>query len=402
MFFPDVCRDRYYFELYWVFFSAIIEDLQFSREALGLYLTIIALSAMFAFPVLGKLIVKYNSQVVIGICLIVTGVAFAAYSQCTQLWHFYLVSVLVGAFGAGTSTLPASILLTNWFNDKRGLAMGIAFTGSGIGGMLCNPLAQWVINNYDWQMAYIVLAVLFLVVTLPFVLFVIKLHPSMKGMTALGDTDESEETAALHGLNAGEALRNMSFWIIALCFLILEMITFGVQNNIPIYLKDVGYTATFGATIAAAYMGLLVLGKLLMGSILDKWGAKIGIIFGVTMLVGSMFAFVNAQIMMLVIVFVIAFAMASPMATVLSSYIIGHVFGNLDYGTIYGLIQIFATVGLAISMPLSGAIFERTGSLTPTWYLFAAMSLVVLAMFIYLLARQAKVSEKWHSHDITA
>jgi len=105
---------------------------------------------------------------------------------------------------------------------------------------------------------------------------------------------------------------------------------------------------------------------------------------------------------MLVIVFVIAFAMASPMATVLSSYIIGHVFGNLDYGTIYGLIQIFATVGLAISMPLSGAIFERTGSLTPTWYLFAAMSLVVLAMFIYLLARQAKVSEKWHSHDITA
>lgn len=385
-----------------VFFSAIIEDLQFSREALGLYLTIIALSAMFAFPVLGKLIVKYNTQVVIGICLIVTGIAFAAYSQCTQLWHFYLVSVLVGAFGAGTSTLPASILLTNWFNDKRGLAMGIAFTGSGIGGMLCNPLAQWVINNHNWQMAYIVLAIIFLAVTLPFVLFVIKLHPSMKGMTALGDVDEVEETAALHGLNAGEALKNMSFWIIALCFLILEMIVFGVQNNIPIYLKDVGHTATFGATIAAAYMGLLVLGKLLMGTILDKWGAKIGIVFGVAMLVGSMFAFVNAQFMTFVVVFVIAFALASPMATVLSSYIIGHVFGNLDYGTIYGLIQIFATVGLAISMPLSGAIFERTGSLAPAWYLFVVMSLVVLVLFIYLLARQTKVSEKWHSQYIGA
>jgi len=385
-----------------VFFSAIIEDLQFSREALGLYLTIIALSAMFAFPVLGKLIVKYNSQVVIGICVIVTGIAFAAYSQCTQLWHFYLVSVIVGAFGAGTSTLPASILLTNWFNDKRGLAMGIAFTGSGIGGMLCNPLAQWVINNYNWQMAYIVLAVLFLAVTVPFVIFIIKLHPAMKGMTALGDTGELEEATAMHGLSAGEAVKNLSFWIIALCFLILEMITFGVQNNIPIYLKDLGYTATFGATIAAAYMGLLVLGKLLMGSILDKWGARIGIIFGIGMLIGGMFAFINAGVMTMVVVFVIAFALACPMTTVLSSYIVGHVFGNLDYGTIYGLIQIFATIGLAVSMPLSGAIFERVGSLTPTWYLFIGMALAVLALFIFLLGRQAKVSENWHSQDITA
>lgn len=385
-----------------VFFSAIIEDLQFSREALGLYLTIIALSAMFAFPVLGKLIVKFNSQVVIGICVFVTGIAFAAYSQCTQLWHFYLVSVIVGAFGAGTSTLPASILLTNWFNDKRGLAMGIAFTGSGIGGMLCNPLAQWVIDNYNWQMAYIVLAVLFLAVTMPFVIFIIKLHPTMKGMTALGDTDELEGAMAIHGLTAGQAIKNLSFWIIALCFLILEMITFGVQNNIPIYLKDLGYTATFGATIAAAYMGLLVFGKMLMGSILDKWGARIGIIFGIAMLIGGMFAFANAGYMTLLVVFVIAFALASPMTTVLSSYIVGHVFGNLDYGTIYGLIQIFATVGLAVSMPLSGAIFEKTGSLVPAWFTFIGMAVAVLALFLFLLGRQAKVHDTWHSQDIPA
>lgn len=384
-----------------VFFSAIIDDLQFSREALGLYLTIIALSAMVAFPILGKLIVKYNSQVVIGICVIVTGIAFATYSQCTQLWQFYLVSVFVGAFGAGTSTLPASILLTNWFNDKRGLAMGIAFTGSGIGGMFCNPLAQWVINNYNWQMAYIVLAILFLAVTLPFVIFVIKLHPAMKDMTVLGDTGGLEESSAIHGLNAGEALKNLSFWVIALCFLMLELITFGVQNNIPIFLKDLGYTATFGATIMAVYMGLLVFGKMLMGTILDKWGAKIGIIFGITMLVGGMFAFMNAGVMTLVVVFVIAFALASPLTTVLSSYIVGDVFGNLDYGTIYGLIQIFATVGLAVSMPLSGAIFERTGSLVPAWYTFIGMAITVLVLFFLILGRQAKVRKTWHSQEIS-
>ena len=383
-----------------VFYSAVLQDLQFSRGAFGLYVTILALAATVMFPVMGKLIVKYNSQVVIGICVLVTGIAFAAYSQCSELWHFYLVSALVGAFGAGTSILPASILLTNWFVEKRGLAMGIAFTGSGIGGMICNPLAQWVINNYNWQMAYIVLGIVFIAVTLPFVIFVIKLHPAMKGMMALGDTDGTVDAPVLMGLNAGEALKNVSFWILALSFLLLELVQLGVQNNIPIYLQDLGHVAAFAASVMAAYMGLLVLGKLLFGSVLDKWGSKVGISFGIALMVVALFAFMGAKAMPMVVLFVIAFAFASPMTTVLPSYMVGDIFGNLDYGTIYGLIQIFATVGTAVAMPLSGAVFEKTGSLIPVWYLFIGVAVLVLILLFIAIGRQAKVRETWHSQEI--
>ncbi len=140
---------------YGVLFGAIIQDMGFSRGGLGLYFTLMSLALMVSFPILGKLIVKFNTQIVVTVCLAVSGISFILFSQATQLYHFYLIAIVVGIFGAGCSTLPASLLLTNWFNDKRGLAMGIAFTGSGIGGMLCNPLAQWVINNYGWQMAYV-------------------------------------------------------------------------------------------------------------------------------------------------------------------------------------------------------------------------------------------------------
>ncbi len=384
-----------------VFYSAVLQDLQFSRGAFGLYVTILALAATVAFPIMGKLIVKYNSQVVIGICVLVTGIAFAGFSQCSELWHFYLVSVVVGAFGAGTSILPASILLTNWFVEKRGLAMGIAFTGSGIGGMICNPLAQWVINNYSWQMAYVVLGIVFIAVTLPFVIFVIKLHPAMKGMMALGDTDGTVDAPVLMGLNAGEALKNISFWILALGFLLLEMIQLGVQNNIPIFLQDLGHVAAFAASVMAAYMGLLVLGKLLLGSVLDKWGSKVGISFGIALMVVALFAFMGSKAMPMVVLFVIAFAFASPMTTVLPSYMVGDIFGNLDYGTIYGLIQIFATVGTAVAMPLSGAVFEKAGSLIPVWYLFIGVAVLVLILLFIAIGRQAKVRETWHSQEIT-
>lgn len=383
-----------------VFYSAVLQDLQFSRGAFGLYVTILALAATVMFPVMGKLIVKYNSQVVIGICVLVTGIAFAAYSQCSELWHFYLVSAFVGAFGAGTSILPASILVTNWFVEKRGLAMGIAFTGSGIGGMICIPLAQWIINNYNWQMAYIVLGIVFIAVTLPFVIFVIKLHPAMKGMMALGDTDGTVDAPVLVGLSAGEALKNVSFWILALSFLLLELVQLGVQNNIPIFLEDLGHVAAFAASVMAAYMGMLVLGKLLFGSVLDKWGSKVGISFGIALMVVALFAFMGAKAMPMVVLFVIAFAFASPMTTVLPSYMVGDIFGNLDYGTIYGLIQIFATVGTAVAMPLTGAVFEKGGSLMPVWYLFIGVAVLVLILLFIAIGRQAKVRETWHSQEI--
>ena len=77
-------------------------------------------------------------------------------------------------------------------------------------------------------MAYIVLGIVFIAVTLPFVIFVIKLHPAMKGMMALGDTDGTVDAPVLAGLNAGEALKNVSFWILALSFLLLELVQLGV------------------------------------------------------------------------------------------------------------------------------------------------------------------------------
>ncbi len=380
-----------------VFFSAVIQDLGFSRAGFGLYFTLAMLGAMAGSPILGKLIVKYNSQLIISICLIVAGLSFAAYSLCTQLWHFYIVAVLAGVFGAGTSTLPASILLTNWFVDKRGTAMGIAFTGSGIGGMVMIPLAQWIITNYSWQMAYVTLGVIFLVVTLPFALFVIKLHPGLMGMKPLGDTGDAAQAQPLFGLTLGEGMKSAVFWVLGISFFMITLIQVGLQNNIPIFLQDLGHTATFAATVMAIYMGILVLGKMLLGSILDKFGPRVGITFCVLLFIVACFAFVGAKPLIIVGIFAVAFGLASPIATVMPSYMIGHMFGNLDYGTIYGIMNIFITLGMAFAMPLAGAVFDKTGSMVPTWYIFMGIAVLILLAFYFLLARQPKFKELWHS-----
>jgi LPXTG-motif cell wall-anchored protein len=76
---------------------------------------------------------------------------------------------------------------------------------------------------------------------------------------------------------------------------------------------------------------------------------------------------------------------------------VGQVYGNLDYGTIYGMMNIFLTIGMAFAMPISGAIFDKTGSMVPTWYIFMGIAVLILLAFYFLLGRQPKVKETWHS-----
>ncbi|CFX39455.1 Major facilitator superfamily [Syntrophomonas zehnderi OL-4] len=383
---------------YGVLFGAIISDMGFSRGGLGLYFTLMALALMVASPILGKILVKYNAQVVITVCLIVSGLGFMAFSQATQLWHFYLIAIIVGLFGAGTSTLPASMLLTNWFNEKRGLAMGIAFTGSGIGGMVCNPLAQYVINNYSWQMSYVVLGIIFLAVTLPFALFVIKLFPSLKGLAPLGSTgSEDDQAASVQGLTTKEASSNALFWLLGFAFFTVLLLQVGIQNNIPIFMQDLGHSATFAASVMAVYMGLLVIGKMFLGTFLDKFGPKVGVTFCLALMIAALFFFINGQPLIMVGLFVLAFAFGSPITTVYPSYVIGHLFGNLDYGTIYGIMNIFITLGLAFAMPITGAVYDKFGTMVPVWYGFMAVALVALGLFYFILSRQPKLEEQWHS-----
>ncbi|NLV16643.1 MAG: MFS transporter [Syntrophomonadaceae bacterium] len=386
---------------YGVLFGGILADTSFSRGGLGLYFTIMSLAIMVASPFLGRMLVKYNTQLVMTVCIVITGLAFMAFSQATQLWHFYLIAIIAGVFGAGTSTLPASLLITNWFNDKRGTAMGIAFTGSGIGGMLCNPLAQSVINAYGWQMAYVILGLIFLVIMIPMALFVIKLHPSQKGLVPLGAEKEAEAgsapSATVVGLTAGEVTKSPVFWLLGLSLFLTMFLFLGVQNNIPIWMQDMGHTPAVAASIMAAYMGVLVVGKMVVGAILDKFGAKVGITFCMGLVVVALFFFINGGSMVMAGLFVLAFAMGGPVATVWPSFIAGHLYGNLDYGTIYGFVQIFVTLGMAFAMPVTGAVYDSTGSLMPVWYVFMALGVVVLLMFYLVLGRQPKLKEQWHS-----
>ncbi|PKN96412.1 MAG: hypothetical protein CVU43_20865, partial [Chloroflexi bacterium HGW-Chloroflexi-5] len=216
-----------------IFFKPVVEELGFSRGDFSMYFTIAALSMTFAAPVIGKLIEKFNIRIVVGISTTLLGISFALLSQCVTITHFYILSIFVGIGHAGSHIIPVSTMINNWFRVKRGLAMGIVFTATGLGGMISNPVGNWLIINYGWRETYIILGAIIALISTPVALFFLKKSPEEMGQTPDGLPEaQRQQDGALEGLSLGEFAKTGTFWLIAFTVLLINIVNVGVQQHL--------------------------------------------------------------------------------------------------------------------------------------------------------------------------
>lgn len=326
-----------------------------------------------------------------GIATTLLAASFILYSQSTALIHFYLLSITLGIGMAGTHVIPVALLITNWFKDKRGLALAVALAGSGIGGMCFNPIGNYFITTYGWQNAYLILGSILALTTIPVALFIVRLHPSEMGLVPYGETEETAESLAdLKGLSLSEALKTSGFWLLGLALLLIGVINMGVQQHIPAYLTDIGHSPAFAASIVAVFMGVLVFGKISLGYIFDRYGSRNGVIIIFSVFALATFVLMGAKAVWIAIAFGIIFGFANAIMTIPAPLLTVELFGQKHYGVIYGVMSIFFTIGSGIGMPLSGAIFDARGSYLPAFTLYIVLALGTMGIALLALNRGKK------------
>ena len=104
----------------------------------------------------------------------------------SELWQFYVAGVVLGIAGALVFVVASTVLIENWFADKRGTALGIAMCGSGIGGFVFPIIGNMMLETIGWRMTYVDFAVIMCVMILPWSLFVFRLHPEELGLKPYG------------------------------------------------------------------------------------------------------------------------------------------------------------------------------------------------------------------------
>jgi len=377
-----------------VFISSIVNELNFSMSEFSLCFTLITLAMTVVVLFMGKIVKKISIRGSMILGCVILGLGFVMFSTGENIMTFYLASLLIGTgLSLGTLT-PVSILLNNWFIAKKGIIMGIVFAGSGVGGFFYSILSNKLIVNFGWRTALVVIGCIAIFIITPIVFMVIKDRPEDIGLKPYGFEEKNFENLEVTGKTVKEALGEVKTYLIILGLLIATLIVTGIQFHIPIFLMELGYSQEHSALIYAVILGILVVGKISLGVIIDKFGLKFGMTLSVLLLLTSLASAHLANSVIFLVIFGITYAFASCMCTVAPSIVVSEVFGKKDYGNLMSIINFSMLIGACFGPFLTGKVYDRTLNYGNVWNMYFVMGIVVLVLVVLSLNNKIKNNQE--------
>jgi sugar phosphate permease len=313
----------------------------------------------------GWLLDRVEARIVMIFGAIAAGGAFLIASRSNSFTPMIAAYLLLG-LGISTGTLgPAAFVLANWFEARRGLAMGIAMAGTTAGGMAMTLVANHVILESGWRAAYAALGVPMIVVVVPLVALVVRSRPpgAVKMSVAQG-------ALLLEGFEPLEALRTRSFWMLVIAHLCFGLVAAGTVVHMIAYLEGLGYNAGSAALAMSILFGLAGLGKVAMGYVADRIGARLAL---VAVFASGALAFLplfGAAHVFLLAVFILASGVAAGAPLALLPLLLAESLGRRRFGALGALAGVAGTIGAALGPLIAGRIFDLTGSYAGAFELF--------------------------------
>jgi MFS family permease len=279
-------------------------------------------------------------------------------------------------------------VLSRWFDQKRGLALGLAMAVMGVGGFITPPLAQALITTVGWRQAYVFLGLLVIGIVIPVVGLFLKETPQMMGLLPDGEmvaqAEATKQSGQESGMNSREAWRTGAFWLMVSAFFLQSVGFHGYFIHLVPMLTDRGASAQSAALVMSLGAVGAVLGRVGGGYLLDRFfapyvavcffcGSALGIFLLWSGAVGGL-AFVAA--------FLGGLGVGAEFDII--AYMVSRYFGLRAFGEIYGYVFAAFTLGGVIGPPLMGIGFDSTGSYSPVLGGFVVATLIAVGLMTQL------------------
>jgi MFS family permease len=303
----------------------------------------------------GALSDRFGTRAVVLSGGLLLGFGLVTASRATTLGQFQvLFGVLVG-LASGSFYTPLTATTTRWFTRNRSLAVALVSAGLGLGSTTVGPLARWIITNYDWRTAMLVLGDIAWLLIIPAAFLVREpASTTVAGSTAAADVQDP-------GLTVGQALRTPQFIAIAATYFACCATHSGPIFHMVTHALDHGVTA-MAATTVLSVAGLASLGgKIICGLIADRIGAKRMLLAGLALqaVSVSLYVFTNslASFYALAIMFGFAYGGVMPLYAIL----VREYFGARIMGTTFGAVAFVSTLGMSLGPWAGGWLYDTLG-----------------------------------------
>jgi MFS family permease len=385
---------------YSVFFISIVNEFGWNRASassiFSVFLIFHALTGLLA----GFLQDRYGPRIVIPAGTCILACALVLTSRSNSLWQFIMTyGVLAGASVSLMGFTSHSAFLPNWFERKRGLAVGIATSGIGFGMLVIVPLVERVIALFGWRSAYVFLAAIVLLIVGPLNAVLSRRSPADLNLHPDGDHKDQhtgrprplmimkiiDSEWASRDWTLRKAIQTRRFWFLAATFFCLSYAYQGTLLHSISAMVDSGSARQ----VAAAYFGLLGIagsvGKILFGSLSDRFGRERANTVGVITAAAGIFCLINttAANSLLPLVFALLFGLGYGAAAPLMPSLSADIFIGRSFGLIFAMISIGSGAGGALGSFLSGLLRDASGGYAIPLAI-CVLSLLLSCMFVWL------------------
>ena len=384
-----------------VFIKSLAQDFHTSRASISFAFTLANVMQSVGAPLIGRLVDRFGAHKVIVPSNVIFGLVIISFKYfSTSLWQLYAFFIVIGLIGTGTAPVPYGIVVSRWFDRRRGLALGLMMMGLSSGAILMPPIAQRLIVLFGWRTAYAIVGFVVLAISVPVVGIFLKDSPEKMGLQPDGEPDlntGSTERKNEQGVNWSVARREPTFWFLASAFFLLGASVHACVIHLVPMLTDRGISVE-RAAFASSLLGVaLLIGRVFTGYFLDRFfGPYVAMLLFSGVAVGiSLFLTGAGGSLPLLAVFLVGLGMGAEADII--AYLTSRYFGLRSFGEIYGYLFATFTLAGALGPVLMGVGFDHLGSYRAPLLFFLAATLVATALlsrlgpYIYRPTRRESV-----------
>lgn len=348
-----------------LFMEPLSREFGWSRAQMSLGLSIVALFAVPLSPFAGALIDRWGSRRLGIPGIILSALAFAAFSLASgslKQWYALWVCYAVVAIAIKTTVWTAAV--SSVFQSSRGLALAVVLSGAALSQTLTPLIAQWLIDGYGWRHAFLWMGLgwggFVLALLLPF-FFDARDHERRRAAAA----QALSVRPVLTGLTLAEGIRSPALLRIAAALFIMSVLGVAVTvHKVPI-LTATGLSRENAAQIAAAAGIAGITGKLLVGWMMDRWQS--GLIGGVCLSLPALACLLLLDAIStptLIVVAMVIFGFSAGAYLQVCTYLTTRHGGLRHFGKIFGIMAGLMALAAGIGPIMAGVVYDHFGSYT--------------------------------------
>jgi len=360
------------------------------REAISGTFALAAITVAVVSPGIGVLLDRFPPRRIILPSIVIFALALASMSRLgPSIQRFYLTYFVLGLVANGTAQFAYTRTILTWFKSRRGLAVAMILTGSGVGSIIIPPLTQWVIDHHGWRDAYLMLGCLALL-GMPLTALLVRNRP----------ITQREDESLLSGVTVAAALRTSPFWILASIIMLSAFGENGLVTNLAAMLTEHGVTVQAAALALSVRGGAGILGRLCTGFLIDRFPAqRIQTAILLISAAGTfILAFSGTSVLALVGAALLGIGLGSEADV--APYLLARYFGRKHFSVLYGLTWTAYAIGGATGPMVIGHFYDRAGSYQPRWIVGLGFTTLLAAAISLFLRRDRTPYQA--SHDSLA